>query len=257
MIFIFFLTGLAFGSFANVLIYRLPKKLSIIYPSSFCPLCNTTIKWYDNIPILSYFLLKGRCRYCGGKISIVYPLIELSCGVLLTLLFIKFGFFSLIFFSLFFILLVISVIDIKTTEIPDPLSYYLILSGIMFSTFNPLLGNEIFVRVANSLLGGIAGFLLFYLISYLGEKIFKKPVLGGGDVKLMSGIGCYLGVYPIFSILFVSSLLAMLYVVILSIIKRDKLWGKYVQFAPFISLATFIITVFNADSKIIKILSLL
>lgn len=250
MVFIFFLLGLAFGSFANVLIYRIPKKISIIYPYSFCPFCNISIKWYDNIPLISYFLLKGRCRNCSQKISIIYPLVELFCGILSSLLFIKFGIYSLIFFSLFFTLFVVSVIDIRTTEIPDPLSYYLIISGVAFSTFNLLLGNESFVRIANSLLGGIIGFLLFYLISFFGEKIFAKPVLGGGDIKLMCGIGCYLGVSSVFKILFVSSLLTLFYVIILSIVKRQQLWGQYIQFAPFISAATFVIVIFHPFVKL-------
>lgn len=244
MVFIFFLLGLAFGSFANVLIYRIPKKLSILYPFSFCPSCNVSIKWYDNIPLISYFFLKGKCRNCGQQISLAYPLVELSCGVLLAILFFRFNLYSLILFSLFFILVVISAIDIKTTEIPDPLSYYLIISGIVFSMFNPLLGGEIFVRVVNSLLGGITGFVLFYLIGFFGEKIFAKPVLGGGDVKLMCGIGCYLGMYSIFKILFVSSVITLVYVIVLSIIKKQKLWGQYIQFAPFISVATFVVVMF-------------
>ncbi|MCS7228302.1 MAG: prepilin peptidase, partial [Endomicrobia bacterium] len=213
-----------------------------LFPSSFFPSCNNKIKWYDNIPLISYILLKGRCRMCKKPISFVYPVVELLCGILAMVSFLKFkDFSSIVFFNLFFILTVISIIDINTTEIPDVLSYYLIVSGILFSTGNQMLGAEIFVRIANSLLGGITGFVLFFLILFFGEKIWKKPVLGGGDVKLMCGIGCYVGIYMIFKILFIASLLATLYIMFLSIVKKQTLWGQYLQFAPFISLATFVI----------------
>ncbi|MCX7715832.1 MAG: A24 family peptidase, partial [Endomicrobia bacterium] len=192
--------------------------------------------------LISYILLKGRCRMCKKPISFVYPVVELLCGILAMVSFLKFKDFStIVFFNLFFILTVISIIDINTTEIPDVLSYYLIVSGILFSTGNQMLGAEIFVRIANSLLGGITGFVLFFLILFFGEKIWKKPVLGGGDVKLMCGIGCYVGIYMIFKILFIASLLATLYIMFLSIVKKQTLWGQYLQFAPFISLATFVI----------------
>ena len=246
-LFFVFILGLIFGSFANVLIYRIPKKISILYPNSFCPYCFSPIKWYDNIPILSYFLLSGKCRTCSEKISLVYPVVELLCAILAVVMYIKFGIVTMwLFFNLFFILLVVSIIDIQTTEIPDVLSYYLIISGIIFSVFNPLLGKKViigdtsFIRIANSLIGGIVGFIIFFLIEFLGSKIFKKAVLGGGDIKLLSGIGTYLGVQSLFKIIFFSSLIGTLYILILSIIKKRKLFGEYIQFAPFISVACLI-----------------
>jgi len=131
--------------------------LSIIFPNSFCPNCKVTIKWYDNIPILSYILLSGRCRNCKIKISIIYPIVEFLCGLICVLLYFKFGlsisFF--IFLNFFFILLVVSFIDIKTTEVPDVLSYYLIISGVVLSFLNPVLGVGMPLRVINSVVGGI------------------------------------------------------------------------------------------------------
>jgi len=246
-LFFVFIIGLIFGSFANVLIYRIPKKISIIFPNSFCPYCFSPIKWYDNIPLLSYILLSGKCRTCGKKISLQYPIVELLSGILAVFTYIKFGFNTMwLFFNLFFILLVISVIDIQTTEIPDVLSFYLIISGVILSVFNPLLGKEvligdiIFVRIANSLIGSISGFIIFFLIELFGNKIFKKPVLGGGDIKLLSGIGAYLGVQSLFKIVFFSSVAGTLYVLILSVIKKKKFFGEYIQFAPFISIGCLI-----------------
>ncbi|MCX7940233.1 MAG: prepilin peptidase [Endomicrobia bacterium] len=236
MLILSFLLGLAFGSFANVLIYRIPKKLSIIYPFSFCPSCRNNIRWYDNIPLVSYVLLNGKCRVCGEGISLVYPTVELLCGLLSVLSYLRFGLtYAVIPFHFLFILVVISMIDIQTTEIPDELSYYLIASGILTSPFNFVVGKETFTRITNSLIGGLSGFVLLLTILIIGQKIFNKPVLGGGDVKLMCGIGCYLGTYAVFKILFLASLIASGYVVFLSIIKRRKLLGQYIQYAPFIS----------------------
>ncbi len=245
--FIIFILGLIFGSFANVLIYRIPKKISILFPNSFCPHCFSPINWYDNIPVLSYILLSGKCRTCGKKISLVYPIVELLCGVLAVFVYLKFGIETMwIFFNLFFILLVISAIDIQTTEIPDVLSFYLIISGIIFSVFNPLLGKKVligdtsFIRIANSLIGGISGFLIFFLIDLFGSKIFKRSVLGGGDIKLLSGIGTYLGIHSLFKIIFFSSLVGTVYIFVFSITKKKKLFGEYIQFSPFISIGCLI-----------------
>ncbi|MCM8780882.1 MAG: prepilin peptidase, partial [Candidatus Omnitrophica bacterium] len=163
IIFLIFLLGLIFGSFANVLIYRIPKKISILFPWSFCPYCKVSIKWYDNIPILSYIWLSGKCRSCKTKISIEYPVVELLSGILAVLCYLKFSIYTMwIFYNFLFILLVISFIDLKTTEIPDILSYYLIISGITLSVFNPLLGIDIFVKLSNSIIGGIVGYLFLW-----------------------------------------------------------------------------------------------
>ena len=216
--------------------------LSIIFPNSFCPNCKVTIKWYDNIPILSYILLSGRCRNCKIKISIIYPIVEFLCGLICVLLYFKFGlsisFF--IFLNFFFILLVVSFIDIKTTEVPDVLSYYLIISGVVLSFLNPVLGVGMPLRVINSVVGGIVGFCFLALIEFLGSKIFQKPAIGGGDVKIFCGIGTYLGVNSIFRIMFFACVVALAYVLVVSLIKKERIFGKYLQFVPFISIGCFV-----------------
>lgn len=242
IVFIVFILGCILGSFANVLIYRIPKRISIIFPNSFCPSCKTPIKYYDNIPIISYFLLKGRCRTCKNSISISYPLIEFFCGLLAILCYLKFGFLNMwVVLNFLFILLVISVIDIKTFEIPDELSYYLIFSGLVFSVFNPLVSRseDVFIKIVNSLIGGLAGFIFSYLIGLLGNFFFKKPALGGGDIKLFTAVGVWLGFFAIFKIFFFSSVFALVYIVVFYFYKKSNLWGKYIQFAPFISLGCF------------------
>ncbi len=242
MIFVSFLFGLVFGSFANVLIYRIPKGISIYSPTfSFCPNCKLKIKWYDNIPVISYILLSGRCRVCKKNISILYPIVEIICGILAVFSYLKFGFpQGIIFFNLFFILTVVSFIDWQTTEVADSLSYYLIITGVVFSVFNHQLGDEIFVRVANSLLGGIIGFCFFYAIEFFGSKIYKKTVLGGADIKISSGIGTYFSYSCLIKILFFSSLSALIYVLVSSFVKKEKILGKYIPFVPFIFLGSFI-----------------
>jgi leader peptidase (prepilin peptidase)/N-methyltransferase len=108
MLIFFFVLGIIFGSFANVLIYRLPLNISIISPFSYCPKCKTTIKWYYNIPIISFIILKGRCKFCREKISFIYPFVELFCGIISIILYLNFNNFvlTIIFFNLCFILFV-------------------------------------------------------------------------------------------------------------------------------------------------------
>lgn len=145
-------------------------------------------------------------------------------------------------FNFLFVLLVISAIDIKTFEIPDELSYYLIFSGLILSAFNPLVSKseDIFIRMVNSSLGGLLGFIFSYLIGVSGSLIFKKPALGGGDVKLFTAAGIWLGYSSIFKIVFLSSLLALVYITAVAAYKKSNIWGRYIQFAPFISLSCFV-----------------
>lgn len=244
---VIFIVGLCLGSFANVLIYRLPLDKSILFPFSFCPSCGTSIKWYHNIPLLSYIFLGGRCSYCKQKISIIYPVVELFSGLLSLFLFLKTKnlWLTLILFNLCFCLLVIAVVDYKTMEVPVGITYYLIVSCFLFSFLNSLLGGTIFIRVSNSLIGGIFGLLLLFLIEFLGKKVFKKSVIGFADVKMFCGIGLTLGIYSITKILFFSSVFATIFIVFLYIKNGKKIFGKYIPFAPFIFLGTFMYILVN------------
>jgi len=131
-----FLLGLFIGSFLNVCIYRIPKGESVVWPPSHCPACGERIKPYDNIPVVSYFLLKGRCRNCGERISWQYPAVELLTGVLTAATVCKFGvsFSSLYYLLLVYYLIVVSFIDLKTMEVPVRLSYGTLLSGLLLSS---------------------------------------------------------------------------------------------------------------------------
>ena len=194
-----FLFGLAIGSFLNVCIYRIPlPDVSIHSPRrSFCPECNNPISVYDNIPVLSYLLLRGKCRYCQAKISVIYPLIELATAGLFLLMFYHFGLTLEFLLALAFIavLLPISVIDARYYIIPN----VLIVTGL-------ILGFGIVCAIAYQradvwyllirLIGAVAGGLTLWLIAVIGSAILRKKAMGGGDIKLMALIGLFLGAWP-------------------------------------------------------------
>lgn len=226
--FLIFLFGSVFGSFFNVCISRIPRKRSVVFPDSSCPSCNTHIKPYHNIPLISYIVLKGKCAYCGARIDIHYFLVELLTPVLFIILFMVQGSqFSLVFFKYIIFIsygIIIFFIDQKTYTIPDKLSIPLIVIGLIFS-FLP----KTDVSWSSSLIGAIAGFLLFLLTAVFFQKTTGKESLGGGDIKLIAAIGAFLGIWgTIFTVLF-SSLLAL---VVLLIIKHDP--KKPFPFGPFL-----------------------
>lgn len=264
----FFLFGSVIGSFANVCIWRIPRKKSIIYPFSQCPKCSAYLKWYENIPMLSYLFLKGTCRYCGGKISPHYPLIESFTGLLFLLLYLNFSLSKDLFFSIVLttFLFVASGIDYFHRIIPDKLTYSLIIFGLSFSFFNPFLSHNplsvvgyslfayhntlhltrFFYALSSALLAG----LLLYLIAISGEKIFKKEAMGGGDVKLLAGIAAFLGIAKAIWIIFLASLIGGL--VGISRILYRKYYHIHsgddaIPFAPYLSIATFVILIFWAS----------
>ena len=162
--FLSFVLGLFIGSFLNVCIYRIPKEKSVIWPPSHCPACGERIKPYDNIPVLSYFFLKGKCRNCGERISWQYPTVELLTGILTTATVCKFGvsFSSLYYLLLVYYLIVVSFIDLKTMEVPVRLSYGALLSGLLLSFFVP---NYSFKEAVFGASFG-AGVILFIIETY-------------------------------------------------------------------------------------------
>lgn len=248
--------GLGFGSFANVCIYRIPRGESIIRPGSHCPRCGKQIKWYDNIPLISYVVLKGRCRYCGEKISLQYPLIELITGFLLLLTYWKFRdapVTIVIFLLLVLSLIIISAIDFRTHTIPDRLTYSLIILGLLSSPFNSFLKQygrimitspERLSLVVSSLLGLLAGGGLLYLIALLGRGMFKREAMGGGDIKLISGIGAFLGVVNLLWVIFLASLLGAITGGALIIAGKYKKFQE-IAFGTYISLAAVLVFLFQ------------
>ncbi|MCM8772938.1 MAG: prepilin peptidase [Candidatus Omnitrophica bacterium] len=247
--FLIFLIGLCFGSFANVCIYRLPKGKSLIYPGSFCPNCGKNIKWYDNIPLLSYILLKGKCRYCRKKISFRYFTVELLTGLFFFSIYKKFGFtaFNLVYDTFFLSLIIVSFIDIDTFLIPDVIVIPGIFLGLLFSFLFPEIHNMgRFESFIYSFTGTIMGGGALFLLAIIGKILFKKEAMGGGDIKLLGMIGSFLGWKPIFLTLFFGSLLGTLISLILILLKKRKI-DDYVPFGPYLSLGA-IISIFFKEN---------
>jgi len=232
-VFLFWL-GASLGSFYNVLIYRMPRGLSIVSPPSHCPYCSQRIKWYDNIPIISYLILKGRCRHCGAKISIRYPLVEAFTGFLAVLCRVRFEepFLSLVFFVFFSILLVASLIDWNTFILPDTFT----LGGLVFGLVVSVFRQDFSLK--ESFLGALVGGVLFLLIYLYYTKLRKIEGLGFGDVKLMAFIGSVAGLWGVVYAVFLGSLLGLLYA--LPIIVKNKSLQFALPYGPFLSLGAFL-----------------
>jgi len=234
-VFIVFLLGLIIGSFSNVCIYRIPKNESIIFPASRCPNCHTPIKAIDNIPILSYLLLKGKCRQCGEKISIRYPIVEFLSGVIYLLIFLVYGRSgqSIIYALLSSALIIISFIDLDKQIIPDEISLPGIIIGFILSIFVP------YISYFNSILGIIIGGGIIFLIALAGLAIFKKEAMGGGDVKLAAMIGAFIGWKYIIISLFIGFFIGAIAGILL-ILSKIKSRDDMVPFGPFIALGSLI-----------------
>jgi len=230
-----FIIGLCIGSFLNV----------CLHPPSHCPNCQNSLKWYDNIPLLSYFLLGGKCRNCHTSISTRYPLVEILTGILflisllhhpISLSFLSFLLFlkDLIFISL---LLPIFFIDLENQIIPNSLSYIIIPAGLIFSGLaGSLLPN---------LIGAVIGGGLFLAIRLLGSFFLKEEAMGMGDIKLATGIGAFLGWKIGLISFFISFLLGAVIVVVLLSTHLKKRKDK-IPFAPFL-IGAAIISLFLGD----------
>jgi len=222
--------GMVVGSFLNVCICRLPEGQSVVSPPSRCPHCSHRISWYDNIPLVSYLLLRGRCRGCGARISPQYPLVELLNGVLTLLLFLRFGP-TLTFAALFLFcsaLVVITFIDLEHQIIPDEISLPGIVIGLILSFFLP--GQS----WLNSLLGILLGGGSLLLVAYLYQLLTGKEGMGGGDIKLLAMMGAFLGWKAIPFIIFASSLVGSL--VGISIMLLQKKDSKLaIPFGPYLA----------------------
>lgn len=252
-IIIVFIFGLVLGSFANVCIYRMPRNLSIIRPNSHCTNCNNFIKWYDNIPIVSYILLKGKCRYCKTKISLRYPTIEFICGLLFLSMYFLFGFSYMLipFCLLVFCLLVITVIDFDFQIIPDEISFFLIIFGLLASSFNIMLGSTVLQRIINSFLGLLAGGGSLLLVAIIGKWIFGKDAMGGGDIKIMAGVGTFIGWDKVLFSIFVACLFGSIVGVFMIVFK--KIGRKQeIPFGPYLAISSFLVLFLPSPATIIN-----
>ena len=225
--------GLCIGSFLNVIIYRLPEGKSLIYPGSHCPCCKEKIKFYHNVPVLGYFMLKGKCACCASPFSARYPLVEALTALILTALYVKWGFtpewgaYALL--ALF--LIPISFIDIDYKLILDKLT----IPGFIIGSFYILVFQ--IETWQSALLGSLGGGLSLLILGIVGNLIFKKESMGMGDVKLVVMTGVYAGFPVIFYMLLLGIFCAALFIIICFLSGRMKA-GSVIPFGPFIAIGS-------------------
>ena len=230
------LLGAMVGSFLNVCIVRLPRDESILYPPSHCPACGAGIAWYDNVPVLAWLLLRGRCRHCRAGISIQYPLVEAATAVVWAASAWRYGLSlegltAAVFGSL---LLGIAVTDARTYLIPDEYTWGGLVVGLALSWRGGLDGFLL------ALIGAATGFVLLYAVAWGGEKAFGKEAMGGGDIKMMTMVGAFVGWQGVLLTIFGGALLGTVVFVPLSM-KHKRL----VPFGVFLAAAAAVTYVYG------------
>ncbi|MGD0659545.1 MAG: prepilin peptidase [Syntrophorhabdales bacterium] len=253
-----FILGAIVGSFLNVCIFRIPREKSIVRPGSSCPGCSSPIRFYDNIPLMSYLVLRGKCRKCGEPISIRYPAVELLTALFFAGIAWRFGLSVDAAAALVFacILVVISFIDLEFQIIPDIFSLGGLVLGLLLSFLRttPFFGQELLVpfgslpAILQSLLGVLLGGGILYAIARLYEVVRKAEGMGGGDIKLLAMIGAFCGITGVVFSLVAGSIVGALVGLPLMLIKGQG--TKYaVPFGPFLSLGA-LLYVFAGDTLI-------
>jgi leader peptidase (prepilin peptidase)/N-methyltransferase len=230
-----FFFGTIVGSFLNVCIHRIPQGKSIVIPSSHCPLCKTPIRFYDNIPLVSFICLQGRCRTCLAPISLRYPLVEFLMGLFSLILLLRYGISALylIYFAFFASLMLVSFIDLPHRIIPDVISLPGILIGLVISLLHPQLS------IKNSLIGVLLGGGSLYVVASLYHVVTKREGMGGGDIKLLAMIGAFIGWKGVLFTILCSSFIGSVVGVTLMLFSSAD--SKYaVPFGPFLSLGAII-----------------
>jgi len=233
-----FIFGLVFGSFFNVCIYRLPLGMSVAFPPSHCPACDHALSPLDLVPVASYLVLRGKCRYCGGRISLWYPLVELLTGIIFLLIYRRYGLSisSLYYIILASFLIIISYIDIDHGIIPDRL----VLAGLAAGVAIQLLTAP--RPLADAALGFLAGGL-----PLLGLAVVSNGGMGGGDIKLAAMFGWYLGWKLTLLALFAGFLSGGVYGIALVLAGRRKLKGGTIPFGPFLALGAMTALLFGQE----------
>jgi leader peptidase (prepilin peptidase)/N-methyltransferase len=212
-----FAVGAVVGSFLNVVIARVPKGQSIVSPGSRCPRCGSPIAWFDNIPVLSWLLLRARCRKCGLAISPRYPLVELLTGLLAVALLRREGatWTALGYFAFAAALLALSYIDLDTWLLPHQITWPLLAAGLASPLWNPAL------TFAESGIGAAAGFAAFAAIALFGEKVLKVETMGWGDVWLLAALGAWLGWSALLPLVLLSAVQGAAIGAVLLMVRRD------------------------------------
>jgi leader peptidase (prepilin peptidase)/N-methyltransferase len=253
--------GLIIGSFLNVCIYRIPEGISLLWPASKCVNCSKRVVWYDNIPVLSYLFLKGKCRHCQHKISALYPIIEIITGIVFLSLFhsvilAKGDLISVYIFYLIFccLLIVGSIVDLKLYIIPNEITY----TGLILAPIAGLLcvgsrnlnnaqgyfdnsANQWLASLQVSIIGIFVAGGMIFLCGVIGKLVLRKDAMGFGDVKLMGVIGGFIGWKLAVATFFLAPFFGLLFGIPRLISKR----GKMIPYGPFLSLAAFICLLFQ------------
>jgi len=227
---ILFVLGTMIGSFLNVIIYRIPKNESIVFPASKCQSCRRPLKWYHNIPVLSWLVLGGKCGFCKEKIAAQYPVIELLTGVIFVLLYLKLGLVWHLPFvaASFAALLALVMIDFKYMAVPDSVNF----AALLFALVQPqFIDGLLYAAIAA---GGL------YLIGVLSSFIARRQAMGGADVIVAGTMGALLGFPNFFVAIFLSAILA----IIPSLINREN----GVPFVPFLAMAAFIVYIYDHEA---------
>ncbi len=247
--------GACIGSFLNVCIYRIPRDESVVTPRSHCPSCERLIPWYLNLPVLSWLLLRGRCRWCRQPISARYIGVELLTALLFCAVFLQHPFFAPVLgmvrladpgmIPIYWIFLAGLVcgtfVDFDHMILPDSVTIGGMIAGPVFSALIPALhGEAVWYRgLIQSGIGELVGFGLLFLVAELGEKIFKKEAMGFGDVKLMGAVGAFLGWQAVIFVLIAGSVAGSVVGVTLILLKKTELQGR-LPFGPYLSLGALV-----------------
>ncbi|MEH1952810.1 prepilin peptidase [Nostoc sp.] len=249
-----FALGASIGSFLNVIVYRLPAGLSILWPPSRCPKCLNQLKAYDNVPVFGWISLRGRCRYCKSKISVRYPVVEGVTGIIFLLIFLVFQVSALTigYWAFCSWLLALSLIDLDTMTLPNPLTQSGLVVGILFQMVVGFLPEGSFVALVNQLMiaivGAVLGLWLFDAIALLSSIAFRKTAMGAGDAKLAAMMGAWLGwKYLLLASFIACGLGALIGISILIMQRSQQKLGQKIPFGPFLALGS-VITLFSGEA---------
>ncbi|MDD4203376.1 MAG: prepilin peptidase [Candidatus Omnitrophica bacterium] len=243
--------GLIIGSFLNVCIYRLPKGKSIVFPGSSCTKCGYKIKWYENIPVLSYIFLLGKCSKCKSRISIVYPIVEILTAALFLTLYLHYGLVPkmFIYFILFSSLIIASFIDFDIQEIPDVITLPGIVIGLLLAVIYPQMFDSTRLQaLKESFVGVLVGGGSLLCLGLIGELLFKKEAMGGGDIKLLAMIGAFLG----WQVALLTFFIAPFFGIFAGIAAKLKKGSEFIPYGPHIVFAAFMCLLWG--EKILKLI---
>jgi len=244
------LISFCLGSFANVIRFRIPIQKSIISPRSFCPRCGQKIKYFDNIPVISWILLGGKCRSCSSKISITYPLVEFTLAFLIVFsilinsyIFSNNIYFNLIYLFVFnFYIFCISIIDVQTLRIHNSLIISGILLGLLFNTINTIFFNASSYILFSHFIATFLGYFLIESVTFLLYLAFSKEAFGGGDSKFLALIGTWIGIKGMFLsfllAIYLSAVFSTFGLILKKLSKKSKL-----PFGPFLASGSYMVLI--------------